>query len=69
MSISKGLQRYKSKWLPADLVFVADAIGNGGMQDQYHLLLTSFGFSPSTVNVIISFLEVIRIGFLVYQRH
>jgi hypothetical protein len=63
------LKAYKTKWLPADIVFVMDAISNSAWADSYHSFLTSLGLDPFTVNVIISIMEVVRIGGLLYQKH
>lgn len=63
------LKAYKTKWLPADLVFIVDALSNSAWADNYHSFLTGLGLDPVTVNVLISILEVIRIGGLLLDRH
>lgn len=66
--LAKQLQSYKTKWLPADIVFIMDALANSTLAMQYHDMLTRLGLDPSAVNVVISLMEVVRIGYLLYEK-
>jgi hypothetical protein len=63
------LSQYKSKWLPADIIFAVDALSNATLASQYHDTLVGFGLDPITVNVCVSIAEVIRILVLIHQKH
>lgn len=62
------IANYKTKWLPADLVFIADAISNSVMATQYKAFIMAMGIDPVTANALISILEVMRIASLLYER-
>lgn len=64
----KGLEKFVSKFLPADLLFITDALAGGLDPQHYHAFLQNFGIAPEFFNVLVSFAEVLRIGYLVYKR-
>ena len=64
----KGLEKFVSKFLPADLAFAADALAGGFDPEHYHALIQNLGVAPELFNVVVSVLEVLRIGYLVWKR-
>ena len=62
------INHYQLKWLPGDILILADSINHGMGAGEYDTLLTFFGIEPSTINVGIAALELIYLGVLFYQR-
>ena len=55
------------KWFVADFIFISDMVSNSILGAKYYEIFSSYGMSPVTINTLVSILEILRIGILLYQ--
>ena len=68
VKIVNFINNYQAKWFCADFIFISDTLANGVWGSKYYEIFATFGLKPAAVNTVISILELIRLGVLLYQR-
>jgi hypothetical protein len=61
-----SLSGYKKKWVLPDLIIVLDVLQNALNSHAYEAIATWLGIEPSTVNSIVSIIELARFAILAH---
>ena len=57
----------KSKWFPFDAIMILDVLLNAINHEAYYAVGSLLNVEPSTVNSVVSLLEIARLAMLAHQ--